>query len=90
MKNTMKAMNDEALTLVTGGDEGDLEYEIASGKALYKVGDHVEVYKTPMHWFLTWGGTITKVKVEDKCPWYFIELDNGMYGWYYSDDIQRN
>ena len=51
MKNTMtmKAMNDEALTLVTGGDLLDSYHEYQAGTPMYKVGDIVEVYSTSFH-----------------------------------------
>ena len=48
MMNT-KAMNDEMLTKVTGGNWGDTFTEYTNGTQLYKTGDTVEVYNTVFH-----------------------------------------
>ena len=86
----LKTLNDEALVKVAGGNDGDQNYERKNHVVLYKVGDHVEVYRTDLHWFLTWGGTVAKVFVERDVPMYFIEFDDGCCDWHSADDIQRN
>ena len=44
-----KAVNDEALYSVTGGNYGDKKTELDNDIALYNVGDTVEVFTTSWH-----------------------------------------
>ena len=90
MMNTkiMKAVNDETLYSVTGGDFGDSKYEYENKTCLYKVGDVVEVYVNSLH-ISTERGTIVSIG-KDKChismwsfdlyevPYYTVKLDKGI------------
>ena len=49
--NSAKAMDDEALSLIAGGDWGDTNWEINHDCNLYKPGDIVEVYTNNFHLF---------------------------------------
>ena len=69
MKN-MKAMTDEALELVTGGDYGDSNYEYENNIQLYNVGDSVQVYRTGFHITTVSATVIGVTKEEMSAHWY--------------------
>ena len=92
MRNTMiKAMNDEALVRISGGDNGDSEIEKRLGTRLYKVGDVVEVYTNWLHIFTT-RAIIDAVGLDEKgyVCYHVIYFDNkGTIDLVSADKIQR-
>ena len=88
MINT-KAMNNEMLTKVTGGDNGDVSYERKNGIALYKVGDQVEVYRTDLH-ITTRRAVVEAVREYDGyITYYVVFLDSNKFKWVTANGIQR-
>ena len=87
MMNTVKMMEDKALTRVTGGDYGDSAVDYKA--PLYYIGDRVEVYISIFHWH-TKSGTVVEWGRYDRCPnEYLIEFEDGSRKWFYAERIQR-
>ena len=100
MMNTIKAINDKALTKVTGGDYGDtLKYDFKHKRPLYKVGNIVEVYDNFFHTTTTRGKVVAVYKelykdtlfyeASDSAFKYKIEFLSGGETCVFADDIQR-
>ena len=92
----MKAMNDKALTFVTGGDKGDKDIEKNCGVKLYHVGETVEVYMSIFHIRTRRGTIIAESRVdcatEHSSSTYYkykVEFSGGDVLWVTADDIQR-
>ena len=66
MTNTkmIKAVNDEALEAVAGGNQGDDCREEKSRTPLHNVGETVEVFRTFLHVFTKRGTIIDKFQVD--------------------------
>ena len=100
MTNTMmKIMNDEALTFVTGGDNGDARYEHDNGIQLYHVGESVEVYFSGYH-ITTVNATVIEVSTtrmikswndwnEIEVPYYLVKYAGGKTEWVTANGIER-
>ena len=89
MKNTMKAMNDDALELVTGGNNGDSNIEKATNVPFFSVGQEVEVYLMHYLHIHTKHGVILEVKRENSGFLYTVIRDDNLIKDYYADDIER-
>ena len=95
---TKKAVNDELLTSVTGGDYGDCDTERRKlFSHMYNEGEYVEVYGTMLHWH-TRRALVLKVKYsfegdEDNrivTPVYYVVYDDdGCHDYVRADDIER-
>ena len=86
----MRMMTNEMLTKVTGGDNGDISYERKTGKALYKEGDEVEVYRTCLHCF-TRKAIVEAVREYNGYITYYVSfVDSNEYKWATANDIQRD
>ena len=95
----MKAVNDEMLTIVVGGNDGDSKYEHDNDLYLYNIGDIVEVYLTGYH-ITTRRAKIIDISTESKftswkdwsiinAPYYMVLYENNKYEWVFADSIER-
>ena len=95
MTNTMM-MNDEALTFVAGGDNGDKDFEAQNKIQLYDIGDTVEVYSNFLHIFTNRGRIINTKRVtvqklfgtQTYCE-YLVKYEDSGLEWVTADDIER-
>ena len=89
MMNAIKMMEDKTLSFVTGGDNGDPNYEMHNEVVLYKEGEFVEVYKDPWH-ITTRRAKVESVQVALDFPVYLVRFDdNNCLDWVTSREIQR-
>ena len=89
MMNTVKTMNDEALTLITGGNYGDSRWEALCWIPTYSAQTVVEVYTNFMHLFTKRGTIIYLEFVKTGKPYrYLVEFEDGSRKWVEADDIQ--
>ena len=98
MTGTIKMINDEMLTMVNGGDNGDAEKDCSYEHPKYQIGDCVNVYLTGLHFLCKTGKVIDKSyrAVTDKngvlkyhCWFYKIRFSIGLFStdWFTADDI---
>ena len=79
MMNTIKAMNDETLTFVTGGDNGDAKKDTNSYNSKYLVGHEVYVYLTGLHFLYQ----VCKIVAKTYSPVYNENGSLEYYCWHY-------
>ena len=89
----IKAVNDERLTFVTGGDNGDAQKEMAGNYCMYKIGDSVEVYKfTDFH---VWTNHAVIIDIFDSKSniiprAYLVRYDDNSTRWVSANEIESN
>ena len=88
MMNAIKAMNDEALTFVAGGNNGDKELELKYDAPFYRVGDSVEVYVSSLHWHTIHAVVISSEK-RSYGYFYIVEYDDKNVSQVTADDLER-
>ncbi|MDO4467572.1 MAG: hypothetical protein Q4C49_11315 [Bacillota bacterium] len=84
----MKQLNEEMLVNVSGGDYGDADIEIKTGKPLYQIGEQVEVYNTDFH-ISTTRMTVSNLRKLNNGAYQYEVTLNGGYVWVYAADIER-
>ena len=88
MMNAIETMNDEALTFVAGGNNGDKELELKHDAPFYMVGDSVEVFVSSLHWH-TRHATVIISEKRSYGYVYIVEFDDKNVCQVTADDLER-